>query len=335
MISVFYGTRPEYIKLYKLYSSLKKEGINVELVQVCQHTDLLKDCFFDRVIEILENKNNRLNSILVNCLGDDVFHKNTTHVVVQGDTATTFGICLNAFNRKISVIHVEAGLRTWDKENPFPEESYRKAVSSMTDVHFCVTEMNANSLKNEGITKCVYVVGNTVLDNLDKTNIQYGNVVPITLHRRENRDKIEKFLSVINDQAKNLPDLSFCYIRHPAIKLTNHFQNIQVLESQPYEKMIDMLKSSRFVITDSGGIQEEGSFFQKKIIVCRETTERPEGLNVFAYKYNNLENLAYLINKFSVDFVVDAPCPYGDGKAIEKIIKHLKEMYGQKLYSGV
>lgn len=332
MISIFYGTRPEYIKLHKLYTHLKGENISVELVQVAQHTDLIKSCHYDRSIEVSETTTHRLNSVLCSCLQDSVLSDHTTHVMVQGDTATSFGICLNAFNKKIPVIHVEAGLRTWDKNNPFPEESYRKAISGMADVHLCVSDLNVQSLKNEGITKHVYKVGNTVLDNLDKTGITYGDLVPITLHRRENRNDVDLLLSIIDDEAKKLINLKFVYIRHPAVSLSKKYDHILIIDPQPYEKMVDMLKQARFVITDSGGIQEEASFLQKKIIVCRNTTERPEGLDVFAYLYHNQENLKYLIHKMNVDCIVNAPCPYGDGRAIQKITQHLKEIYGQELY---
>jgi len=335
MISIFYGTRPEYIKLYKLYKDLKKEKINVELVQVNQHTDLIKDCYFDRSVSVLHKTENRLNDVILSCLQDKVFDKNTKHAMVQGDTATAFGICLNAFNKKIPVIHVEAGLRTWDKHNPYPEESYRKAISGMADVHFCVTDLNVNSLKNEGITNNVFAVGNSVLDNLDKKNIEYGNLVPITLHRRENRDQITQFLNVINEEAKKFSNISFVFIKHPSIQFNNYYSHLKIISPQSYDQMIDLLKKARFVITDSGGIQEEASFFQKKIIVCRHTTERPEGLDVFAYKYKNFNHLSKLINAFALDYVVNEKCPYGDGNTVQKIIMHLKEIYGQELYSRV
>jgi UDP-N-acetylglucosamine 2-epimerase (non-hydrolysing) len=332
MISIFYGTRPEYIKLYKLYQSIKNMHWSVELVQIQQHTDLIEGCYYDRIFCLNKKTSNRLNDVVVNCLSDGVLTEKTKYVIVQGDTATTFGIAVNAFNNKIPLIHIEAGLRTHDKENPFPEESYRKAISGMADVHFCVSELNAQSLKNEGIVNSIFVVGNTVLDNLDNKNVHYGNIVPITLHRRENKDKIESFLSTINFFAKGLNNLKFIYITHPSVSLSKKYDYITLIPPQKYEDMINLLKEARYVITDSGGIQEEASFFKKKTIVCRKTTERTEGLGVFSLKYENLDNLSNLICEFNTNFKVDADCPYGDGFAIQKILTHMKDLYGEKLY---
>jgi UDP-N-acetylglucosamine 2-epimerase len=332
MISIFYGTRPEYIKLYKLYQSIKNMHWSVELVQIQQHTDLIQGCYYDRIFCLNKKTSNRLNDVLVNCLSDGVVTEKTKYVVVQGDTATTFGIALNAFNNRIPVIHIEAGLRTYDKENPFPEESYRKAISGMADVHFCVSELNAQSLKNEGVCNSIFVVGNTVLDNLDNKNVHYGNIVPITLHRRENKDKIESFLSTIDVLAKSLHNLKFIYVMHPSVSLSKKYDHVTLIPPQKYEDMVNLLKEARYVITDSGGIQEEASFFKKKTIVCRKTTERTEGLGVFSFKYENLDNLSKLICQFSSDFKVNADCPYGDGFAIKKILTHMKDLYGEKLY---
>jgi len=325
MISLFYGTRPEYIKLYKLYVEMKANNFNCELVKVNQHTTLIEDCFYDRLVDILTTDNNRLNSIVQQALNSKLFDSDTTHVVVQGDTATSFGIALNAFHHKIKIIHIEAGLRTWDKENPYPEETYRKCISNMADVHFCVSELNKECLQNEKVNGKIYVVGNTVLDNLDNKNVYYGNIIPITLHRRENKDIIEKVLKAIDDVALNFKHLNFKYVKHPSVDINTEFKNIFVMPPQTYSSMINMLKESRFVITDSGGIQEEASFFKKRTIVVRKETERKEGLGIFSVLAFEPISIIESIREFDEYYEINEPCPYGDGKAIEKIITVLEQ----------
>ena len=325
MISIFYGTRPEYIKLYKLYTEMKIANFDCELVKVNQHTTLIEDCYFDRLVDISSTDNNRLNSIVQQTLNSKLFVSNTTYVIVQGDTATSFGIALNAFHNKIKLIHIEAGLRTWDKENPYPEETYRKCISSMADVHFCVSELNKQVLQNEKVNGTIHVVGNTVLDNLDNENVFYGNTVPITLHRRENKDRIEKVLKAIDDVALNFKHLNFVYVTHPSVTIDKEFKNISVLSPQSYPSMINLLKQSKFIITDSGGIQEEASFFKKRTIVVRKETERKEGLGTFSVLAFEPICITECIRDFDKYYEVSEICPYGDGKSVEKIIITLKK----------
>lgn len=327
MISIFYGTRPEYIKLHKLYSTMKDCGFKCELVRVNQHTTLIQDCEFDRQVDIKIEDANRLNSIIINCLASKIFSSETNLVIVQGDTATSYGIALNAFHNKIKIAHVEAGLRTWDKENPYPEETYRRCISAMADLHFCVSNFNKQNLEFEKVNGKIHVVGNTVLDNLNVDGAFYGNVVPITLHRRENRDRVEHILKTIDKFAAICNHLAFVYVKHPAINFEYKFKHITVVPPQSYSSMIDMLKSSKFVITDSGGIQEEASFFKKKTIVVRKETERQEGLNIFSVLAPDEISIMEQIKVFDKNYEISDPCPYGDGNAISKIIHILKEQH--------
>ena len=159
MISVFYGTRPEYIKVFSLYTKLKSAGLPVELVQVQQHTTLIDDCYFDRLVCVDCQTKNRLNQIVCSCMSSDVFLENTSLVVVQGDTSTAFGIGLNAFHSKIPIAHIEAGLRTYDTNNPYPEEAYRRFLSVVSDYNFCVTKSNVEALRAEKVVGKIYCVG--------------------------------------------------------------------------------------------------------------------------------------------------------------------------------
>lgn len=304
---------------------MKAANFECELVKVNQHTTLIEDCYFDRLVDISSTDNNRLNSIVQQILNSKLFTLNTTHVIVQGDTATSFGIALNAFHNKIKIIHIEAGLRTWDKENPYPEETYRKCISTMADIHFCVSELNKQNLQNEKVNGTIHVVGNTVLDNLNNENVFYGNTIPITLHRRENKDRIETILKSIDEVAHTFKHLNFVYIKHPSVVITNNFKNIFVMSPQSYPSMVNLLKQSKFIITDSGGIQEEASFFKKRTIVVRKETERKEGLGIFSVLAFEPICIAECIRDFDKYYEVSEMCPYGDGKAIEKIIKTLKQ----------
>jgi UDP-N-acetylglucosamine 2-epimerase (non-hydrolysing) len=330
MISIFYGTRPEYLKLHLLYIKLKENNFNVELVKVKQHTSLIDSCYYDREIEIANN-NNRLNGIIQSCL-DDIFN-NTTVSVVQGDTATAFAIALNSFNSSIPIIHIEAGLRTYDKNNPFPEETYRKCISSMADIHFCVSELNVQNLKREGIEQNVFVVGNTVLDNLTKDGIEYTNNVLCTLHRRENQYKLIDWLDQINKFAEQENKLNFIFIVHPNSKKTidkNKYKNINFIDPIPYNELINILKKTKFIVTDSGGLQEEASFFNKKIVICRKTTERPEGLGTFGFLCGEPSHLISLLISVNDNHEVHDVCPYGDGKATDYIVSKIKNLYPQE-----
>jgi UDP-N-acetylglucosamine 2-epimerase (non-hydrolysing) len=331
MISIFYGTRPEYIKLHLLYTKLKKQNFNVELVKVNQHTSLINSCNFDREI-IINETGNRLNNIVKSCL-NDVFNQ-TTLSIVQGDTATAFAIALNSFHSNIPVAHIEAGLRTYDKHNPFPEETYRRCISSIADSHFCVTDLNVKNLKQEGIEKNVFAVGNTVLDNLDKNDTEYGNNVLCTLHRRENQIGLLNWLEEINKFGKQNNNLKVIFIVHPNSKNKINKENynyINFIDPLHYNELIKILKKTKFVITDSGGLQEEASFFNKKVVICRKTTERPEGLGLFGFLCSDFSNLLNILNEINLNYEVNGTCPYGDGHATDRIIAHISQLYFKEI----
>lgn len=328
MISVFYGTRPEYIKVKLLYDKLLSAGLSAELVRVNQHTTLTKDCFFDREVTVNDTDSNRLNSVVRSCMSTEIFHKDCKLVLVQGDTATAFGVALNAFHHKIPVAHVEAGLRTFDVENPFPEESYRRCISSVAEYHFCATQTNALTLSVERVNGKVYTVGNTSLDNLVGMECSYGNEVLVTLHRRENKEMMSQWFSAVEYAAQQNPHLKFVFPIHPSpdvMKHRNILKTVTVCHPLPHRDLLSLLARCKFVVTDSGGIQEEASFLKKKTIVCRSHTERSEGIGVFSFLCNNPDHLSELIHKMDCDYIVNKPCPYGDGTAAQKIVSILKE----------
>lgn len=342
MIAIYYGTRPEYIKLYPVYKKIREMNMPVELVRVVQHTDLTSTFYCDRSVRIhdIHGYTNRLNSVVSSALSDEVIHVSTKLVVVQGDTATAFAVALNSFNRKIPVAHIEAGLRTYDIGNPFPEEAYRRFISVMSSYHFCVSKSGLNHLEQEKIEGEKYVVGNTVLDALleHREDVVYGNKILVTLHRRENKNQMRQWFEALESIAQDRRDLEFILPMHPSPDIQIHrdvFSAVKVVEPLSHESTVSLLKECRLTITDSGGIQEESSFFKKKSIVCRKKTEREEGLGVFSILCGSPQELKNCVNQMVEDAVVNAKCPYGDGRSSERIANIIKKLYHEKLQTRI
>jgi UDP-N-acetylglucosamine 2-epimerase (non-hydrolysing) len=335
MISIYYGTRPEYIKVKLLYEKIRDCCLPVELVKVNQHTTLIQDCFFDREVSIGSSFLNRLNQVVSSTLSDEMMHPDCKIVMVQGDTATAFGVALNAFHNRIPIAHIEAGLRTYDNENPYPEESYRRCISAIAKYHFCVTNHNYSNLLCEGISEDnLFVVGNTSLDNLHGICSEYGDCVLVTLHRRENQEQIAEWFSELEQAAETHKDLKFVLPLHPTLANSPHvkiLKRVSVISPLKHSDLISLLANCRFVITDSGGIQEEASFLNKKVIVCRKETERLEGIKVFIFMCPNPSLLQNMIHTISNDYHVNAPCPYGDGTATDKIALIMKGIWNETI----
>lgn len=328
MISVFYGTRPEYIKVKLLYDKMLSNGMKAELVRVNQHTSLIQDCFFDREVSLSSSYSNRLNSVVSSALSDELICSDCKLVVVQGDTATAFGVALNGFHRKIPVAHIEAGLRTYDTENPYPEESYRRCISSIANYHFCATDSNCINLIAEKVNGEIYTVGNTSLDNLVGIQHSYGDEVLVTLHRRENKELMSDWFYSLESAAQQNPHLKFVFPIHPSPDVLKHrhiLKTVRVVDPMSHSDVVALLARCKFVVTDSGGIQEEASFLKKKTIVCRSHTERSEGIGVFSFLCNDPKQLCELIHTVSKNHTVNEPCPYGDGTASQKIVSILKK----------
>jgi len=325
-ILVTYGTRPEYIKIKPLIEEMKMNLIPHKILFTGQHEDIApKNANY--VWRMLESEDeNRLNAILKNCLSiPEYVFDGVTHILVQGDTTSVLGLAISAMNRQIKIIHLEAGLRTYDKLNPFPEENNRRMVSTITDIHFCPTEQSKINLAKENIHKKVFVVGNTVLDNLIhyKEICQYENIVLVTMHRRENHHNIANWFREINDLAGEHPELSFIIPIHPNPKVQKYrhlLTNLTVTNPLPHDNLMKLLIKSKLVITDSGGLQEECSFFNKKCLVCRETTERPEALGLSSFLISHYSSLKDAFNEHIKNYEIEEGiCPYGDGLASKYI----------------
>lgn len=328
MILIVFGTRPEWIKIKPVVEKL--HGIiPYRLLCTGQHTNLIDDSINQYNVEYLTitNNINRLDDIVISILSkcDSVF-ENIDFTMVQGDTTSAFAMALASFHRKIPIIHLEAGLRSWDINNPYPEEFNRIAISNMASIHFCPTVDNKHNLRYVGGKK--YLVGNTVLDSLKYLSPVIEDFVLVTLHRRENLNLMDRWFHAIEDIANENLNLEFILPMHlnPEIQKHKHILNrVKVIDPVSHEQCIDFISRCAMVITDSGGIQEESAFLKKKSIVCRETTERQEGEYIFSQLCPAPDMLKEIFNNTQIE-LVNKPCPYGDGQASEKIVDILKAL---------
>tara|TARA_R110000824_G_scaffold348025_4_gene534779 strand:- start:783 stop:1757 length:975 start_codon:yes stop_codon:yes gene_type:complete len=321
MILICFGTRPEWLKVKPLTKVLK----NYKLLFTGQHPDLLDDVQVDYRINMTES-DNRLDSVVSDCLlqfpeGD------FSSVLVQGDTASAFACAVAAFHRRLKIYYLEAGLRTYQLDHPFPEEGYRQMISRLSDVNLCPTDIARDNLVAECAMGYSHVVGNTVLDNLleYKPKCEYTDKVLVTLHRRENHTNMDEWFTCVNKVARRNPELEFILPLHPNPNVQKHrhlLTNVSVVDPMSYDDLLNLLVKTRFVITDSGGLQEEGSFFNKKVIVCRLFTERPEAIHTgHLLMCERPEDLEDIVNSVMKNTIINEVCPYGDGKSSERIAK--------------
>jgi UDP-N-acetylglucosamine 2-epimerase (non-hydrolysing) len=329
MILICFGTRPEWLKIKPLLEVLK----NFKIFFTGQHEDLLVNelnQYSDKIIraQIHSNSNNRLNNIsssIFNSFPEDKFEA----ILVQGDTASAFACAISGFNSGIKVVYLESGLRSFDLKHPYPEEGYRQMISRISDINLCPTELSLKNLESENNVGVNYIVGNTVLDNIKnlKTKANYENIVLITLHRRENLPIINQWLEQIKKVAKSYPEKDFVIIEHPNKTLDiGKTKNLIKIRPKNHNDFLNLLIKCKLIITDSGGLQEEGSFLNKKIIVCRKVTERPEGIDTgHIYLSKTPDDLFNLFKSLINNYSIDSECPYGDGNSSHKILKIFKE----------
>lgn len=363
VMSVF-GTRPEAIKMCPLVKELeKKEGIESVVCLTGQHKEMLYqviDIFGTRVdydLEIMRPKQT-LTTITTSVLErmEEVLLKEKPDIVlVHGDTSTSFVAALACFYQQIPVGHVEAGLRTFDKWSPFPEEMNRSLTCRIADLHFAPTENNRNNLLNENVKEGVYVTGNTVIDafsttvkegyvykNGDLAAIDFGGkrCVLMTAHRRENLgEPLENICRSVKRLAEEYPDLEVVYpvhmnplVRETAQKILGGLVNVHLIEPLDVEDMHNLMARSYLVMTDSGGLQEEAPACGVPVLVLRTETERPEAVDAGTVKVVGVEEeeiyrnaVELLENKTFYDKMAKAVNPYGDGHASERIAKILLE----------
>lgn len=354
-VMTVFGTRPEAIKMAPLVKELKsRKEIECIVCVTAQHRQML-----DQVLEVFDIKpdydldimkqGQTLGDITSRVLAglDGVIKEVKPDIVlVHGDTTTTFAGALAAFYNQVDIGHVEAGLRTWNKYSPYPEEMNRQMVGVMADMHFAPTEKSKNSLVNENkdISK-IYVTGNTAIDALattvkeDYTNpifdwIGNDRMILLTAHRRENLgEPMRGMFKAIKRITEEFQDVKVVYPVHLNPKVREVAND--VLGDNDRVKLIDPLEvidfhnfiaKSYLILTDSGGIQEEAPSLGKPVLVLRDTTERPEGIDAGTLKLAGTdEETIYkltkelLENKEEYNRMSKASNPYGDGKASKRI----------------
>jgi len=334
MILICYGTRPEIIKLNPIIKSFKENNIKFKTLFTSQHKTLFKDFqnFIpepDIVLTDIFSEGQSINQMLGKIITKfDTISNNFTDVFVQGDTSSAVGIALAAFNSKLKIHHIEAGLRTFDKHSPFPEEMNRLLISKLADYHYCPTENAVKNLNKENIVTNVFNVGNTIVDvykNYSKKVNENSDYFLVSLHRRENRgDKMISMIEQLN-QIQN----KIIYITHPSIDKSFYKQYvksryIQLIEPVNYFKMSELIQNCKGIISDSGGLQEEAACANKKILVCRDTTEREE---IIECGYGKLVNdqITNNISFFDTEINPNIKNPYGENvsEKITKIVKNL------------
>jgi UDP-N-acetylglucosamine 2-epimerase (non-hydrolysing) len=328
MILICFGTRPEYIKVKSLIEHLP----NKKICFTGQHPDLLQDIQVDYKLQINSTTENRLNEIVINIMKHTNIFENIEYVLVQGDTTTALAIALSAFYHNIKIIHLEAGLRTKNIQDPFPEEANRQIISRLAQIHLCPTESNKQNLLEEGLEESkIFVVGNTGLDNIDKSNCVYDNKVLITLHRRNNLLIMDRWFMTLEKIAIEHPEIEFILPIHPNPEIQKHahlLKHVNIIPSQDHKELIEIMKKTRCIISDSGGIQEEASFLNKKIIICRVDTERPEVLEHHGTLCKTPEELPEIFEYVNKTYIVNERCPFGDGFAYKKINTIIDTIYG-------
>ncbi|MCL2413568.1 MAG: UDP-N-acetylglucosamine 2-epimerase (non-hydrolyzing) [Bacteroidales bacterium] len=335
MIVICFGTRPEVIKISPLLAELSRRKIPFKTVFTGQHRELFEDVMHlipkpDYYLNIMSH-NQSLNDILCSIsqkLPKILKEEKASLLIVQGDTLTVTASALVAFYEKVKVGHVEAGLRTHNLQNPFPEEANRQIVSRIADYNWAPTQEAYDNLKQENVQN-IFLTGNTIVDICQSYGfeITYENKVLITLHRRENfGTSLKKMFTEIEQLAIAHPELKFIFPMHPNPNVQEYrhlLKHVEVVSPLKYEELLKLLSEVKFVISDSGGIQEECASFGKKILVCRQTTERPEGVDIGLAKLvgsNILENFSWANDNPEWK----GENPYGDGTASKKILDTIK-----------
>ena len=366
VLTVF-GTRPEAIKMCPLVQELdRRPSLHSLCCVTAQHREMLDSVMAifgrraDFDLDIMEPRQT-LSTITSKCLlgMEGVLEEvQPDLVLVHGDTSTTFSRALAAFYHKIPVGHVEAGLRTWDKWSPYPEEMNRRMVGALADLHFCPTAANRDNLAREGITKGVFLTGNTVIDALRTTvrdtftfqedilnRLDYQNrrVILVTCHRRENYGQpMVQIMTALRRIADAFPEVELIYPVHlsPVVQETAHryldgHPRIHLIAPLAVDEMHNLMARCYFVMTDSGGLQEEAPALGKPVLVLRRETERPEAVRAGTVKLAGVEEEAVfsLAARLLTDLTAYADMahavnPYGDGHACRRIADAVEWHFG-------
>jgi len=366
-----FGTRPEAIKMAPVINVFKKDSVNFKILVAvtAQHREMLDQVLtlFEIVPDYdldLMAPNQTLESLTSKVLigiSDLLVEIKPDVIFVQGDTTTTFASALAAFYKMIPVAHIEAGLRTNNIYSPFPEEINRRMTTSMASYHFPPTKQSQQNLLNEGVDKdTIKIAGNTVIDALltvsnkiDKETDKYDNyfsdscnihfnhkkTILVTGHRRESfGGGFENICEAIKQIAEQ-NDVQVIYpvhlnpnVQEPVSRILNKIENVHLIPPQDYVPFIYLMKRAHIILTDSGGVQEEAPSLGKPVLVMRDTTERPEGIEAGTAKLVGTDQKEIisavellLHNKTEYNKMARAVNPYGDGKAALNILNFFKK----------
>jgi UDP-N-acetylglucosamine 2-epimerase (non-hydrolysing) len=360
-ILTIFGTRPEVIKLFPVLENLRlSPKLKSLTISTSQHREMIEDLLASFSIKPQHDLNIiKENQSLVDIstralMGLDPLLKRYRPdlVLIQGDTTTAFIGALAAFYQKIPVGHVEAGLRSFNKMHPYPEEINRKLISTVCDLHFAPTVQSAENLRREGSDPDkIFITGNTVIDSLlyiaKRNRNTLSNYLPVetlnsrrlilvTAHRRENWGKpLENLCHALRDLARSFTDVLILYpvhlnpnVRKTAFAILANQERIRLLDPLPYEPFVEAMARAYLIITDSGGIQEEGPSLRKPILVFRKVTERPEGIATGGVKLLGLErdNVVRQASRLlegseAYQEMIATHNPYGDGNAGQRIVQ--------------
>ena len=361
-VAVILGTRPEAIKLFPVIAALREEAdLRVTVIATGQHREMLDQVLamadivpdYDLAVMQPGQTLDALTARLVTGIGSVLDSEKPDRVVVQGDTATAMCGALAAYYRQIPVAHVEAGLRSYNIYHPWPEEVNRKMVGAIADMHFAPTETAAQALRNEAVDPAsIYVTGNSVIDALHLTHARVAaepdlvqaiqpvldrhagkRIILITTHRRENFGAgLDHILDAVTELAQ-LPDVACILPMHlnpnvrPIVEeRLSSIESVSLVEPLDYPSFTWLLWHSYLVLSDSGGVQEEAPAFGKPVLVMRETTERPEGIDAGTARLVGTdrakilaETHALLKDEAAYQAVARASNPFGDGAAAGRI----------------
>lgn len=364
-VMTIFGTRPEAIKMAPLVKELKRrKEIETIVCVTAQHRQML-----DQVLDTFKIKPDYDLNIMqqgqtlsdvttraLNGLEGVIKEVNPDIVLVHGDTTTTFAGALAAFYNQVTVGHVEAGLRTYDKYSPYPEEMNRQMVSCISDMNFAPTQMSYDNLVKEGRSKdSIYITGNTAIDAMDvtvDTNYYHqifdwvgeNKMILLTAHRRENLgDPMRHIFRAIRRIVDEFNDVKVVYpihmnpkVRDVANEIFNNCDKVKLIEPLEVFDFHNFQNKSYIILTDSGGIQEEAPSLGKPVLVLRDTTERPEGITAGTLKLVGTdENTIYeetkklLTDTATYEKMSKACNPYGDGHASERIVNAIIEKFSK------
>lgn len=364
------GTRPEAIKMAPVVLELNKHSDKFDhiLVSTAQHRKMLDQVFEafgiqpDIDLDLMRPDQSLCDfaSRSLETLGQIFSHKKPDMVLVQGDTTTVMSATLAAFFQRIPVGHVEAGLRTFDRHNPFPEEVNRRIVSASADLHFVPTKRSENNLLNEGFEKeSIFLTGNTIVDALQIMPVSgpFENetlrtipfsgrrILMVTAHRRENHGApLTDICKALRILAERFSDIEIVYPVHlnPNVcrvvkEQLGHCPRIHLVEPLAYPDLLRLISRSHLILTDSGGIQEEAPSFHKPVLILRETTERPEVVDVGVGQLVGTDAdfivaraSELLINQGAYTEMSNKPNPFGDGLAAQRIIQIIANHFGMQ-----